>query len=95
MSFEPGRGCNPRYDQSLEGMMESLMECGWHIFQDEAWNFVQARGLMASMGFRRFGNNVKDSVAVIGWIPYVCVCVCVCVRVRVCACGWVCMCDHV
>ena len=46
MAFEPGRGNNPRHGQSFEEVVESLVEWGWHIFQDEAWDPVRARCLM-------------------------------------------------
>ena len=65
MCFQPRRGRNPRYGQSLKEEVENLMECGWHIIQGEGSYPIRARGLMAlgpSEGLLHYspGDSARD-----------------------------------
>ncbi len=46
MALKPCGGGDPRFGKCLKEEVECLMECRWHVFQDESWDTVRAYGLM-------------------------------------------------
>ncbi len=49
MALKPCGGCDPRFGKRLEEEVECLLECRWHVFQDESSDTVRACGFMVGV----------------------------------------------